>query len=66
MVSLQQALRDLRESRMKSWLVKRSVKKKVEKVDTWELASAIMIVMTIRNKLRVCDKYVRWSRPDMR
>lgn len=36
-----------------------SVKEEAESVDTWELASAMVDLQTSRNKLRVCDKYVR-------
>lgn len=59
MVSLRQALRDLRELRIKGIMVRRAVKEEAEKVNSWELASAIVVLQTSLNKLRVCDKYVR-------
>lgn len=66
MVGLRDALREFRELRMK-WLWKwQCAKEKVKKVDTWELASAIVLLQATRNRLRVCVKYVRWSKPDMR
>jgi len=66
MGSLRQALRDVRNLRMNSKRVVGSLKKEVEKVNTWELAFAIIIVQTIRHKIPVCDKYVRWCKPEMR
>jgi len=43
-----------------------TVEDEIVSVHPGELASAIVMVLTIRDNLRVCGKYVRWCKPEFR
>lgn len=63
---LRQALQDVREARIKSKFVNKTVKHAAASIDPWDIGSAIVVLQTLRCNLRVRGSFTRWCEADMK
>ena len=66
MVDLRMILDSIIHLVLRNGVLQDTVEEEILSVHSGELASAIVMVLTIRDNLRVCGKYVRWCKPEFR